>query len=269
MSSRVHPQRNPGYGGNVGPAEEVWGGGRVGVGHRLAALGGFPSAALPAALVLAIAGCNGDGGSADDGAVGSTTSSATASVDVDGATADLRELLGATPEAIATDVSALALTSVTADQVADVAATLCGAAFDPEVTTSWLQSLIVTNVAMMGPANRLLRYAGTPAVCPRAPTAAERDFYAAEVYRVLEVGPALPPGATEVPARVQATVCELLDTRGSEDPVGTALQRLLEMAARGPFDPAEFLPYVVQAAGAGCDRSLPTAVQAMERYLGT
>ena len=74
-----------------------------------------------------------------------------------------------------------------------MAATLCGAAFDPEVTTSWLQSLIVTNVAMMGPANRLLRYSGTPEVCPRLPTDAERDFYVAEVYARPRTGPALPP----------------------------------------------------------------------------
>jgi hypothetical protein len=223
-------------------------------------------AAVAAALILAIAGCNSDGGNGFDGAA-STTSSA-AAVDVEGATADLRELLGTTPEEIATDISALGLTPVTADQVGDVAATLCGSAFDPEITTSWLQGLIVTNVAMMGPANRLLRYSGTPEVCPRDPTAAERDFYVVEVYRVLEPGPALPPGATDVPARVQAALCDLLDPRGSDDAVGVALDRLLDMAARGPFDPAEFLPYAVEAAGAGCDQWLPTAVQAIGRYLG-
>jgi hypothetical protein len=239
----------------------------VGVGHRLAALGRFPIAALAAALIPAIVGCNDDRGNGYDGAA-STTSSDTGSVDVEGATADLRELLGATPEAIATDVSSLGLTPVTADQVGGVGATLCGSAFDPGITTSWLQSMIVTNVAMMGPANRLLRYAGTPEVCPRGPTAAERDFYVAEVYRVLEPGPALPPGATDVPARVHATVCDLLDTRDSDDAVGVALDRLLDMASRGPFDPGEFLPYVVEAAGAGCDQWLPTAVEAMERYLG-
>jgi hypothetical protein len=223
-------------------------------------------AAVAAALILAIAGCNDDGGNGFDGTA--STTSSVAAVDVEGATADLRELLGTTPEKIATDVSALGLTPVMADQVSDVAATLCGSAFDPEVTTSWLQSLIVTNVAMMGPANRLLRYSGTPEVCPREPTAAERDFYVAEVYRVLEPGPALPPGTTEVPARVQATVCDLLDPRGSDDAVGVALDRLLDMAARGPFDPTEFLPYAVEAAGAGCDQWLPTAVQAIGRYLG-
>jgi hypothetical protein len=224
-------------------------------------------AAVAATLILAIAGCNDDGGNGFDGGA-TTPSSAAAAVDVEGATADLRELLGTTPEKIASNVSALGLTPVTADQVDDVAATLCGSAFDPKITTSWLQSLIVTNVAMMGPANRLLRYSGTPEMCPREPTAAERDFYVSEVYRVLEPGPALPPGATEVPARVQATVCDLLDPRGSDDAVGAALDRLLDMAARGPFDPAEFLPYAVEAAGAGCDRWLPTAVQAIGRYLG-
>jgi hypothetical protein len=223
-------------------------------------------AAVAAALILGIAGCNSDGGNGFDGAA--TTTSSAAAVDVEGATADLRELLGTTPEEIATDISALGLTPVTADQVGDVAATLCGSAFDPEITTSWLQGLIVTNVAMMGPANRLLRYSGTPEVCPREPTAAERDFYVAEVYRVLEPGPALPPGATDVPARVQAAVCDLLDPRGSDDAVGVALDRLLDMAARGPFEPAEFLPYAVEAAGAGCDQWLPTAVQAIGRYLG-
>jgi hypothetical protein len=217
--------------------------------------------------MLSIAGCNDDGGNADDGAA-STTSSDTGSVDVEGATADLHELLGATPEAIATDVSALGLTPVTADQVGEVAATLCGSAFAPGITTSWLQGLIVTNVAMVGPANRLLRYTGTPEVCPRGPTAAERDFYVAEVYRALEPDPPLPPGATEVPARVQATICDLLDPRGSDDAVGVALDRLLDMASRGPFDPAEFLPYVVEAAGAGCDQWLATAVQALEQHLG-
>jgi hypothetical protein len=224
-------------------------------------------AAVAAALILAIAGCNDDGGNGFDGAA-STPSSAAAAVDVEGATADLRELLGTTPEKIASDVSALGLTPVTADQVDDLAATLCGSAFDPEITTSWLQSLIVTNVAMMGPANRLLRYSASPEMCPREPTAAERDFYVSEVYRVLEPGPALPPGATEVPARVQATVCDLLDPRGSDDAVGAALGRLLDMAARGPFDPAEFLPYAVEAAGAGCEQWLATAVQAIGRYLG-
>src|SRR4029453_3609858 len=142
-----------------------------------------------------------------------------------------------TPEKIASNVSALGLTPVTADQVDDVAATLCGSAFDPQLTPSCLQSLIVPNVAMRGPANRLLRYSGTPEMCPREPTAAERDFYVSEVYRVLEPGPPLPPGATEVPARVQATVCDLLDPRGSDDAVGAALDRLLDMAGRGPLAP--------------------------------
>jgi hypothetical protein len=225
-------------------------------------------AVVAAALILASAGCNDDGGNGFEGAASTPSSAAATAVDVEGATADLRELLGTTPETIASDVSALGLTPVTADQVDGVAATLCGSAFDPEVTTSWLQSLIVTNVAMMGPANRLLRYSGTPEMCPREPTAAERDFYVSDVYRVLEPGPALPPGATEVPARVQATVCDLLDPRGSDDAVGAALDRLLDMAALGPFDPAEFLPYAVEAAGAGCDQWLPTAVQAIGRYLG-
>ena len=65
-----------------------------GVGHRLAARGRFPIATLAAVMVLA--GCNDDGGNGYDGAA-STTSSDTAGVDVEGTTADLRELLGTTP----------------------------------------------------------------------------------------------------------------------------------------------------------------------------
>lgn len=220
-------------------------------------------------MILSAFGCNDDGENGYEGAMGTTTSSNTAGVDVDGAAADLRELLGANPAAIAEDVSALGLTAITADQVGSVAATLCESSFDPDVTTSWLQGLIVTNVAMVGPANRLLRYAGTPEVCGRAPTTAERDFYQADVYRVLEPGPALPPGATDVPDRVQATVCDLLAVESAGDAVGVALERLQGLASRGPFDAAELLPYVVEVAGAGCSQRLPTALQALDRYLGT
>ena len=219
-------------------------------------------------MVVPISACNSDGdldGGYED-AGSSTTPSDTAGVDVGGATADLRELLGATRQAIAEDLSELGLTTVTADQVGSVATMLCESAFDPDVTTSWLQGLIVTNVAMVGPANRLLRYSGTPEVCPRGPTTGERDFYQAEVYSALEPEPALPPGATEVPDRVEATVCDLLVPQGSDDVVGVALYRLLGLASRGPFDAAEFLPYVVEVAGAGCAQWLPTAVQAMDRY---
>jgi hypothetical protein len=238
----------------------------VGVGRRLAALRRFLVVTPVAAVIVSIAGCNGDGDD-EEAAVASTTSSATAVVDVDGATADLRGLLDSTPQAIAEDVSALGLAQVTADQVGTVARTLCESTFDPEVTTSWLESLIVTNVAMVGPANRLLRYSGTPEVCPRGPTTAEQDFYRAEVYRVLESTPPLPPGATQVPGRVAAVVCDLLGAPDAGDPVGAALDRLLDLASRGGFDAGEFLPLVVEAAGAGCDQLLPTAMEVLDRYL--
>jgi hypothetical protein len=194
------------------------------------------------------------------------TSEAAEAAESDAVLADVRELLRSTPPAIAEDVGALGLTPVTADEVAGVATTLCESAFDPDVTTSWLDGLIVTNVAMVGPANRLLRYAGTPAVCERAPTAYERDLYRAEVYRVLAPTPPLPPGATDVPGGVEAVVCDLLGTPGARDAAAEALDRLLDLGSRGGLDAAEFLPYVVEAAGAGCDQWLPTAVGVLDRY---
>jgi hypothetical protein len=151
--------------------------------------------------------------------------------------------------------------------VGTVARTLCESNFDPDVTTSWLQSLIVTNIAMVGPANRLLRYSGTPEVCARGPTTGEQDFYRAEVYRALEPTPPLPPGATQVPSRVAAVVCDLLGTPDAGDAVGAALDRLLDLASRGGFDAGEFLPLAVEAAGAGCDQLLPTAIDVLDRYL--
>ena len=125
----------------------------------------------------------------------------------------------------------------------------------------------MTNVAMVGPANRLLRYSGTPEICPRGPTAAEGDFYRTEVYRVLASAPPLPPGATRVPNRVEAVVCDLLDAQGASDVVGTALNRLLDLASQGQFDAGEFLPYVVEVAGSGCDQWLPTAIDVLDEYL--
>ena len=224
-----------------------------------------PVAALAAVAMLA-AGCGDDNDNGDPGATTTTTLETTDAAGLDAALADFRELLDSTPQAIAEDVSALGLTTVTADQVGGVATLLCGSAFDPDVTTSWLQGLIVTNVAMVGPANRLLRYAGTPEVCARGQTTGERDFYRAEVYLALAPTPPLPPGATHVPGGVEAVVCDLLDAPGASDAVGTALDRLLDLGARGRLDAGEFLPYAVEAAGAGCDQLLPTAVGALDRY---
>ena len=238
----------------------------MGVGHRLAAFRRPPAVALVAVAIVSISGCNADGDDEYEDAVDTTTSIDAGELDVDAAAADLRELLDSTPQAIAEDVSALGLTTVTADQVGGVATLLCGSAFDPDVTTSWLHGLIVTNVAMVGPANRLLRYSGTPDVCARGPTTGERDFYRTEVYLALAPTPPLPPGATHVPGGVEAVVCDLLDAPGASDAVGTALDRLLDLGTRGRLDAGEFLPYAVEAAGAGCDQLLPTAVGALDRY---
>ena len=242
--------------------------GDAGVGHHLAALQRFPVVALFAAVIVSISGCSSDGTDVEEDAVGSTTSSDAAEVNPDAAVANLRELLDSSPQAIAKDVSALGLTPVTGDEVADVASAVCESAFDPDVTTSWLQGLIVTNVAMVGPANRLLRHAGTPEVCAREPSTGERDFYRTEVYRVLASMPALPPGATQVPDDVEAAVCDLLEPSGAGD-ADAALDRLLELASRGQLDAGEFLPYVVEVAGDGCDQMLPTALEVLDRYLGS
>jgi hypothetical protein len=249
-------------------AEEVWGGGRVGVGRRLAALRRFVVLALVAAVIVSISGCNGDGDDVDEDAVTSTTAGETTAADLDAAAADLGELLDSAPPAIAEDMSALGLAQVTAEQVGNVARTLCDSTFDPDVTTAWLQSLMVTNVAMLGPANRLLRHSGTPEVCARGPSTAEGDFYRAEVYRVLESAPPVPPGATQVPSRVGGAVCDLLGAGDASDAVGAALDRLLDLASRGQVDAGEFLPFVVEVAGASCDQWLPIALGVLDRYLG-
>lgn len=227
-----------------------------------------PVAGLAAVALLA-GGCGDDDGNGDARATTTTTSETADDADLDAVLADFRELLDSTPEAIAEDVSGLALTHVTADQVRSVARTLCESSFDPDVTTSWLQSLIVTNVAMVGPANRVLRYAGTPEVCSRAPTTDERDFYRAEVYRVLAPMPPLPPGATRVPDGVETVVCDVLGAQGGGDVVGAALNSLLGLASRGRIDAGEFLPFVVEVAGAGCDEWVPTAIDVLDRYLSS
>jgi hypothetical protein len=239
----------------------------AGEGHRLAALRRFVVVPLAAAAIATTTGCNVSGDGDGQEAVAST--STTTAVDVDAATADLRQLLDTSSLAIAEDVSALGLTPVTAEQVGIVAGTLCESAFDPHVTTAWLDGLIVTNLAMLGPANRLLRYSGTPEVCPREPTESERDFYEAEVHRALEAAPPLPPGGTQVPGNVQALVCGLLDGEADAgtDAAAGALAGLTELASRGHLEAGELLPYVVEVAGAGCDQLLPIAVEALDRYL--
>jgi hypothetical protein len=77
--------------------------------------------------------------------------------------------------------------------------------------------------------------------------------------------PPPPPGATDVPGDVEAIICDLLAAPGAGDAVAEALDRLLDLGSRGGLDAAEFLPYVVEAAGAGCDRWLPTAIGVLDR----
>lgn len=237
----------------------------AGEGHRLAALRRFVVAPLAAAAIATTTGCNASGDADDQEAVTSTT----APVDVEAATANLRQMLDTSPQAIAEDVSTLGLTLVTAEQVGTVASMLCESAFDPRVTTAWLDGMIVTNLAMLGPANRLLRHSGAPEVCPRRPTGSERDFYQAEVYRALEASPPLPPGGTQVPGDVQVVVCDVLDVEadGGTGAAG-ALDGLTELASRGQLEAGELFPYVVEVAGAGCDQLLPIAVAALDRYIG-
>jgi hypothetical protein len=62
--------------------------------------------------------------------------------------------------------------------------------------------------------------------------------------------------------------CDLLGAPGAGDAVAAALDRLLDLGSRGGLDAAEFLPYVVEAAGAGCEQSLPTAIGVVDRYFG-
>lgn len=240
----------------------------AGEGDRRAALRRFVAVPLAAAAIATTTGCNATGDGADPETA--TSTSTTTAVDVDAAAADLHQLLDAAPDAIAEDVSTLGLAPVTAEQVGALASALCESDFDPHVTTAWLDGLVVTNLAMLGPANRLLRYAGTPDVCPRAPTEIERDFYEAEVYRALEPAPPLPPGATQVPGDVQAVVCDLLDAEadGGTDTTAGALDGLTQLASQGQLETGELLPYVIEAAGAGCDQLLPVAVEALDRYLG-
>jgi hypothetical protein len=59
--------------------------------------------------------------------------------------------------------------------------------------------------------------------------------------------------------------CDLLGAPGAGD--AAALDRLLDLGSRGGLDAAEFLPYVVEAAGAGCEQSL-TAIGVVDRYFG-
>jgi hypothetical protein len=224
-----------------------------------------PVAALAAVTMLAAA-CANNADDADTGTTTTTTATPGAQ-ELDIALADVRERLESHPEAIAEDMSALSLTQVTADQVRSVARTLCESGFSPDVTMSWLQGLMLTNVAMVGPANRLLRYSGAPEICGRGPTSDERDFYRSEVYQALASTPPLPPGATQVPDEVEAVVCDILGAPGSGDVTGATLNGLLDLAARGGFDAGEFLPFVVEVAGAGCDQWLPTAIEALDRYL--
>lgn len=136
---------------------------------------------------------------------------------------NLQELMESTPQAIAVDVNALVLASVTADDVASVADNLCRSGFNPTVTTFWLASKVRTqSLLLIGPATRLLRLAGDR--CSRGPTDAESEAYRAAVYAFVSPTSPLLPERT-----VSDESAEVLATRG-----GDRGRNLRCVAARSP-----------------------------------
>lgn len=193
---------------------------------------------------------------------GATTTTA----DLDIVMANLREVLDSTAPAIADDINVMGLTSVTPDEVRSVATNLCVSSFDGNVTAAWLDERVPRpSTLLMGPANRLLRLAGTPDICTRPATAEEKQRYVATVYEALpSATPA--PMSLDLPTGTEAAVCEVLSSHAGGAAVEELSEALIGLATRNRVDPGDFLPLVVGIAGGTCDVWLPRASAAFETF---
>jgi hypothetical protein len=191
------------------------------------------------------------------------------------ALADLDQLLDSTPERIAQDMSRFGFSQVTADEVRSVARNLCSSYFDPTVVTAWLDSKTSpTNIFMVGPANRLLRYSGTQAVCAQEPTSTQRAAYERELYSFLAAQSpgfpttTIPSGLTPVANGVTGLVCGVLESQAGDDIVEGAFRGFMRLASRGRWQPGEFLPIAAAVVASGCKIWLEPMIDVVDRYFG-
>jgi len=223
---------------------------------------------------VSLAAC-GDDDSDDSGPVGPTTSApsgipdTTAGPDeIDAMLARVESYLDAQPDALATSLSALTSTPVSPDQVRAVATSLCESTFAPDVAIGWIESLsIVSAYLMIGPANRLLRLAGSAEICSRPPTPDEQVAYEAGVYGAFGTPLNEIPALSDVPTDTEDTFCQVLDSSVGTAAVESTLGALLSLASRGRIEPGEFLPFAVEVAGTTCERWLPRLNDALREYI--
>jgi hypothetical protein len=186
--------------------------------------------------------------------------------DIDAAIANLQEVLRSNPTNIAQDVNFWGSANATELEVRLLASRLCTSSFDPQLTTAWLNAEVqARNWMLTGPANRILRLAGTPEYCPRGPTADEVATYSAAVSRYASPNGIVVPDEA-APSAAEKTVCDFLGHRVGGDAVTAVLEGIVAAASRNRVNTEEFMPLVVEIAGAYCEEWLPTARDALARF---
>lgn len=227
--------------------------------------------------VVVIVGCGDDDENGDSngatGTIGTAAPITTSTSTVGGITVEqIRDLIDSTPEAIARDVNTLGLTRapVTTAGVADVARRLCESEFAPSVATAWLQvSGVTRSYLLVGPADRLLALAGQRQTCTRPPTTAEASTYRTGVYEYLvPTGTGIAGQPRPVAVNTQP-VCNFLGQRAVGDAASAVLDSVLKAVSGDRIEAGQILAFLVEVAGSTCDRWLPTAVEAFDRFLET
>jgi hypothetical protein len=250
---------------------------------------------LVTAVVVSVSGCGGDDDDDAGGGIDTTTTetdtTTTETIDATGyadtsttiayaeldaaALAEFREILASNPEAIAERMWFLGRIEVTPEMVRNVAVDLCVSQFDPTVVMTWLQNVeTTTRIFMLLPANRLLRYSGTPAVCTRPPTPDEQANYEAALAEWAFPGPqasdlslTAPTGLPQVSIEVATPVCDVLNSKPGGQAAENGLEWLANRISRGRFDARAIIPAVVWIVGASCKDLLPIAGDAIYRLL--
>jgi hypothetical protein len=259
--------------------------GGVETGHRLTAPRRLLTVVLVTAVIVSVSGCGDDDDhdadtttttetTGDTGGTGTTTT-VTISPELAAALTEYRERLASTREAIAQALQALGLTQVTPGQVTGLAESLCRSAFNPVVVTTWLQEQAApTSIFLVQPANRLLRYSGTPQVCSRRPTFEEQESYKAALFAFLvpypqasvPVAPPVVPTNLQAPSEVATAVCDVLGSQAGGKAAEAGLESLANRFSGGRPDSGEFISAVVWIAGASCKSFLPNAAEAVHRF---
>ncbi|MDP1821081.1 MAG: hypothetical protein Q8K58_14475 [Acidimicrobiales bacterium] len=181
---------------------------------------------------------------------------------------DIDALLASLPSNVASSFTTwgAATVPVTAAEIGQIGTDLCYRQYDGSVVIDWVDRRgLRRSMLLMSPADRLLSYTSSPAVCNRPPTESESDAYRSTVFAAVSSN--LTVLGERAPTSAERNACRFLDSEVGGFAVEKFLDVAIDVAARRQVETGQVLSALVEVAGSTCAEWLPVARDALAEYL--